>query len=88
MAPTALVRACVLAGCQVGGTVLDPFTGAGTTGVVAMREGRHFVGIELNPQYADYARQRCARYWERNDRPARPDCDERQPTLFTPEPAQ
>lgn len=39
-------------------TVLDPFTGSGTTGVVALGLGRHFVGIELNPDYAEIARRR------------------------------
>lgn len=38
--------------------VLDPFAGAGTTGLVAKRYGRHFVGIELNPKYAEMARKR------------------------------
>lgn len=38
--------------------VLDPFTGSGTTGVVALRHGRRFLGIELNPEYADMARER------------------------------
>jgi DNA modification methylase len=40
------------------GTVLDPFAGAGTTGLVALRHNRSFVGIELNPGYAEMARQR------------------------------
>ena len=39
-------------------TVLDPFCGSGTTGVVALRHGRSFVGIELNPEYIDLARKR------------------------------
>ena len=39
-------------------TVLDPFCGSGTTGVVALRHGRSFVGIELNPEYVEMARQR------------------------------
>jgi hypothetical protein len=39
-------------------TVLDPFAGSGTTGVVALRLGRSFVGIELNPAYAEMARNR------------------------------
>jgi DNA modification methylase len=39
-------------------TILDPFCGSGTTGVVAMRHNRHFIGIELNPQYAQLARKR------------------------------
>jgi site-specific DNA-methyltransferase (adenine-specific) len=39
-------------------TVLDPFCGSGTTGVVALRHGRQFIGIELNEQYAEIARNR------------------------------
>jgi hypothetical protein len=39
-------------------TVLDPFCGAGTTGVVALRRDRSFIGLELNPAYAELARQR------------------------------
>ena len=56
--PEALAERCILAGCPDGGTVLDPFTGSGTTGVVAVRHGRSFVGCELNPDYADMARRR------------------------------
>ncbi len=56
--PPALVEPCILAGCPVGGVVLDPFTGSGTTGMVAVQHGRSFVGIELNPEYADMARMR------------------------------
>ncbi len=41
-----------------GGTVLDPFTGSGTTGAAALIEGRRFIGIEQSPQYADIARAR------------------------------
>lgn len=39
-------------------TVLDPFAGSGTTGVVALRHNRDFIGIELNPDYAEMARNR------------------------------
>jgi site-specific DNA-methyltransferase (adenine-specific) len=56
--PPKLIEPCVLAGCPVGGTVLDPFAGAGTTGVVALRRDRSFIGVELNPEYAELARQR------------------------------
>ena len=56
--PPELARRCILAGSAKGDTVLDPFTGAGTTGLVADRNGRHFVGTELNPTYADMARER------------------------------
>lgn len=44
--------------CREGGTVLDPFTGSGSTGVAALREGRRFVGVELSSHYADVAEQR------------------------------
>lgn len=57
MAPD-LARDCVLAGCPAGGTVLDPFGGAGTTGLVADRHGRDAILIELNPTYAQLARDR------------------------------
>ena len=58
--PEALAEKCVLAGCPVGGTVLDPFTGSGTVGVVAVKNGRGFVGVELNPEYAAMARGRIS----------------------------
>lgn len=53
--PPDLIRPCVLAGAPLGGTVLDPFAGAGTTGVVAKETGREFIGIELNPAYREMA---------------------------------
>ncbi|ALJ12612.1 DNA-methyltransferase [Sphingopyxis macrogoltabida] len=56
--PPALVVPCVLAGCPKGGTVLDPFGGAGTTGMVADRLGREAILIELNHGYAEIARDR------------------------------
>lgn len=56
--PPDLVEPCILAGCPAGGTVLDPFGGAGTTGVVAKKNGRHAILVELNPEYADMARDR------------------------------
>ena len=56
--PTALIEPCILAGCQEGGTVLDPFGGAGTTGLAAARLQRNAVLIELNPEFAATARRR------------------------------
>ena len=56
--PEALVEPCILAGSKPGDTVLDPFAGSGTTGVVALRYHRDFVGIELNPEYARLAEKR------------------------------
>jgi DNA modification methylase len=49
---------CIHNADSVPGVVLDPFAGAGTTGMVALRHNRSFVGIELNPEYADMARWR------------------------------
>ncbi len=51
--PEALIEPCILAGCPEDGTILDPFTGSGTTGVVSLKHFRLFVGIELNPVYAN-----------------------------------
>jgi DNA modification methylase len=56
--PPALIDPCILAGSRRGDTVLDPFGGAGTTGLVADRLGRDAVLIELNPTYAEMARER------------------------------
>lgn len=56
--PADLVEPCILAGSSSGDTVLDPFTGSGTVGMVALRHGREFVGIELNPDYAALAESR------------------------------
>lgn len=56
--PPALADRCIKSGSRVGDTVLDPFSGAGTTGMVARRLRRQYVGIELNPEFADMARQR------------------------------
>ena len=56
--PPLLIEPCVKAGAPAGGTVLDPFLGAGTTALVADRLGRDCIGIELNPDYADMAKRR------------------------------
>lgn len=56
--PPDLIEPCILAGCPLGGTVLDPFFGAGTTGLVAERNGRRWIGCELNPDYAEIAQRR------------------------------
>lgn len=56
--PPALIEPCIQAGCPQGGTVLDPFGGAGTTGLVADRLQRDAILIELNPSYAALATER------------------------------
>jgi site-specific DNA-methyltransferase (adenine-specific) len=56
--PPDLIRPCILAGCPAGGAVLDPFGGSGTTGQVAMEEGRKAILCELNPEYVKLIDQR------------------------------
>ena len=56
--PPELIEPCVLAGAPVGGIVLDPFFGSGTTGEVAQRLGRNYVGCELNEAYKPLQKQR------------------------------
>lgn len=56
--PEKLVQSCILAGCPEGGVVLDPFMGSGTTGLVAKKLGRNYIGFELNPEYAKMAEKR------------------------------
>ena len=56
--PPKLVETCLLAGCPEDGIVLDPFMGSGTTGMVAKQLNRHYVGIELNPEYTELANAR------------------------------
>ena len=58
--PPALIEPCIRAGCPEGGICLDPFFGAGTTGLVAKKLGRHYIGIELNPEYIGMAQKRIA----------------------------
>ena len=58
--PEKLIEPCILAGSRRGGVILDPFFGAGTTGLVAVRHGREYVGIELNEEYIDIAKKRLS----------------------------
>lgn len=57
--PPDLIRPCILAGCPAGGVVLDPFAGSGTTGKVALENGRDALLIELNPDYVKLIEKRC-----------------------------
>jgi site-specific DNA-methyltransferase (adenine-specific)/site-specific DNA-methyltransferase (cytosine-N4-specific) len=59
--PRALARLCILAGCEAGDRVLDPFFGSGTTGVVCNETGRQCTGIELSQEYAEMAQERLRR---------------------------
>lgn len=60
--PVDLVEPCIACGCPPDGVVLDPFFGAGTTALAAEKLGRHWLGIELNPEYADLARSRIEQH--------------------------
>lgn len=64
MFPERLIEPCILAGSKVGGIVLDPFFGSGTTGAVAKRFGREFIGIDLNARYLEKARARIEKVSE------------------------
>lgn len=59
--PEALCETPIKAGCPVGGIVLDPFFGAGTTGLVAMKQNKNFIGIELSPKYCKIANERLTK---------------------------
>jgi DNA modification methylase len=56
--PPDLIEPCVIAGSPEGGIVLDPFFGSGTTGLVAMRNNRKYLGCELNSEYISIANER------------------------------
>ena len=58
--PEALLFRCLMAASNPGDVVLDPFFGTGTTGAVARRLGRRFIGLERDPDYAAIARKRIA----------------------------
>lgn len=59
--PPRLAERCILLSARPDDLVLDPFAGSGTTGLAALRHGRRFVGIELNPDYVTMARDRIER---------------------------
>ena len=56
--PEELANRCIAAGCPEGGIVLDPFMGAGTTAVAAISQGKHYIGVDLNPNYVALAEER------------------------------
>ncbi|MDB2439478.1 site-specific DNA-methyltransferase [Hellea sp.] len=56
--PEGLIEPCILAGTQKGGCVLDPFFGSGTTGMVAKKNGRTYIGIDINKDYCEIANNR------------------------------
>jgi DNA modification methylase len=58
--PSELIEPCIMAGAPVGGIVLDPFMGSGTTAQVAQSLGRKYIGCELNPEYRNLQNKRLA----------------------------
>ena len=58
--PVELAKPCILAGSPMGGVVLDPFFGAGTTGVAALTLGRQYIGIEISPANCQIAKARIS----------------------------
>jgi len=65
--PPDLIEPCILAGCPSGGIVIDPFGGAGTTGLVAARHGRNAILCELNPEYGELIKDRIGMFAEMKD---------------------
>lgn len=61
--PVDLAETCILASCPGDGLVLDPFNGAATTGLAALKHGRRYIGLELNPEYINISRQRARKYY-------------------------
>lgn len=62
-----LIEPCIYAGCPVGGMVLDPFNGTGTTGVVALKSGRNYIGIDLSEKYLAMSDRRLDRIDSQGD---------------------
>lgn len=62
--PEELCETPIKAACPKGGIVLDPFFGAGTTGIVALKQNKKFIGIELNKEYIEIAKKRLRPYLE------------------------
>lgn len=60
--PIELPELCIMAGSREGGLILDPFNGAGTTGMAALKNGRRYIGIELNAEYIDITHRRFQRH--------------------------
>jgi len=58
--PVKLMAYLIELGCPSDGVVLDPFVGSGTTCLAAQKLGRHWIGIEINPEYYEIARRRIA----------------------------
>ncbi len=65
--PKKLCETPIKAGCPVGGVVLDPFFGSGTTGLVALEQQKRFVGVELNPEYIKIANKRLKPHLEQTE---------------------
>ncbi|MDR1837594.1 MAG: site-specific DNA-methyltransferase [Treponema sp.] len=61
--PKKLILPCILCGCPENGVVLDPFMGSGTTGLVAIKNFRKYIGCEINPEYKEIAEKRIAGEW-------------------------
>ena len=58
--PEEIPRLAILAGCPIGGTVLDPFSGSGTTGKMALKNGRNYIGLDINEDYLSVAERRVS----------------------------
>jgi site-specific DNA-methyltransferase (adenine-specific) len=62
--PEKIPSLCILAGCPEGGIVYDPFMGAATTALAALKYGRQFIGSEINPEYCEMGEKRIKPYMD------------------------
>lgn len=66
--PEALIEPMIRAGCPKGGIVLDPFIGAGTTAVVALKQDKKYIGIEINSNYITIINNRIKSLWNQQQK--------------------
>ncbi|MDG4829942.1 site-specific DNA-methyltransferase [Solwaraspora sp. WMMD1047] len=71
--PIEIPLRCIAAGCRPEGVVLDPFSGAATTGLAALHLGRSYIGVDLSSQYAAIAKRRLLSHWPDLEDPPRQD---------------
>lgn len=80
--PPELIEPCILAGSPVGGLILDPFNGSGTTGEASLLNGRNYLGLEISPEYCELSKPRLKAAASVRHLPIADEKNERQTTLI------
>jgi site-specific DNA-methyltransferase (adenine-specific) len=65
--PESIIRPLIESSCPPSGAIMDPFMGSGTTGVAAVKLGRQFIGIEIEPKFFDISRRRIEQATKQED---------------------